>query len=317
MQPVRSWSHVIAPRGLATAARVLALGALLAAPAGAQGPAGRTTGDSANLVVRGTVVDERGRALPGAEVTAPEHPVVRTDASGTFVLTLPSSRLPLMVAVRQVGFSPDSVRLDRGTTALRVVLRPLATTLGAVVVTAKASEQKLIDNGFYRRQRTTHGRHLDAEALRGYAATGLIGIVRDTPRLTVRRTNTDDYAFGSIGGRPCRMNIFIDGRFERAAMPSPQGIGKNNLDFEGIGLRGVIPFDAIYALEVYPSAASVPTQFARVGPNAGQQGRGRAQIPLPAGMRVTRAAEGDEMQSAECGAIVIWTKEPEAQAARP
>jgi len=279
-------------------------------PASPPMPADRAAGSPAGQptdVVRGMVVDERGRPLPGAEVSVPQHPTVRTDEHGVFILALAESRRPVMVAVRQVGFVPDSVRLDRGVDSLRIVLRSVPTTLGAVVVTAKASEQKLIDNGFYRRQRMSYGRHLDAVALRAYVGPGLAGIVHDTPRLSIRRTGTDDYAFSSVGGRPCRMNVFIDGRFERLAMPSATG-------GEGLGLRGLIPFDFIYAVEVYPSAASVPIQFSRVGANPGVQGRGSSRIPSP--VRIYGGGS-DENQNAECGALVIWTKEPETSSDRP
>lgn len=178
--------------------------------------------------------------------------------------------------------------------------------LSEIVVEGRAYDRGLWDRGFYHRQKLASGMFFDTEAITHFGGDGLGSLVRQVPRVDVRNLRGSEYAFSRIGGRPCRMNVYIDGMFQRVAMPSPH-MTKDGREEEGIGLKDLIGFREVAAVEVYPRASAVPTQFQRMGPPAGPQGLSSSQIPSPTGTHYSTPEQG-ENQDAACGAIVIWTK---------
>jgi hypothetical protein len=258
--------------------------------------------------VVGRVVDEASRPLPGVEVRAAGGTSTVTDSSGRFVLTSPLDG-PLQLLARKVGFDSSSTTVSGAPgsfspemTQVSIVLKRTH-RLNEIVVEGQAFDRALWDRGFYRRRKVASGMFFDPDALEHFGGSGLGSLVRQAPRVDVRRIDNADHAFSAIAGRACRMNVFIDGMFQRVAMPGPTGS-------EGMGLNELIGFHEIAAVEVYPRASSVPTQFMRMGPPAGPQGLSSHAIPLPGGMKSGSPSQG-ENQDAACGAIVIWTKSPQ------
>lgn len=283
---------------------------LCASSLAAQTPA-RTDGAAHQTrSVIGRVLDEASRPISGADVRVVAGAISVTDSAGRFVLTgLPDG--PFQLVTRKVGFDssamtvPGATGATGGASEVPEVLITLRRThrLNEIVVEGQAYDRALWDLGFYHRRKIASGMFFDPDAIAHFGGSGLGSLVQQVPRVDIRHINNADYAFSSIAGRPCRMNVFVDGMFQRAVMPGPAGRS------EGLGLSELIDFRDVAAVEVYPRASSVPIQFSRMGPPAGRQGVSSQAIPLPGGMHVSRPSQG-ENQDAACGAIVIWTRPP-------
>jgi hypothetical protein len=189
------------------------------------------------------------------------------------------------------------------------VLVPNSQLLRTIVVEGRAYDRELWANGFYHRQKIASGSFFDPDDLAHFGGSGVGSVLHEVPRVQVEWQNGQDYAFSTVAGNRCRMNVFIDGMFQRAAMPgpSPRAPGSSVSGSDALGLSELIDFRDIRAIEVYPRASSVPTQFSRMGPPAGHQGNPMPRIPSPTG---AVSGSGTENQDAACGAIVIWTKTP-------
>jgi len=262
--------------------------------------------------VVGKVLDETARALSGVEVRVLGGGSTLTDSTGRFSLGgLPVG--PLQILARKVGFDSVSTIVPESVTEMSLVLTR-SYRLTEIVVEGKVYNRVLWDRGFYHRQKIASGTFFDSDVIDHFGGDGLGSLIRQVPRVDVRYIGNADYAFSSIAGRTCRMNIFVDGLYQRSAMPSPfRGMGGEGA--EGIGLKDLVGFREIAAVEVYPRASSVPTQFQRMGPPAGPQGISSSQIPSPTGAR-SRSPQG-ENQDAACGAIVIWTKSATSAVSEP
>jgi len=287
------------------ASRVVAVlvtvSAFSAVPLGAQSPSRDTTAATTRTVT-GRVVDEASRAVAGADVRASSGASAVSDSAGRFVLRrMPAGALQLVA--RKVGYDSTSVAVSVGSDAEVTLALVRTHQLNEIVVEGKAYDRALWDNGFYHRQKIASGMFFDPDAIAHFGGNGLGSLVQQVPRVDVRNIGNQDYAFSTIAGRPCRMNVYIDGMFQRVAMPGPRAGGD-----EGLGLRELIGFRDIAAVEVYPRASAVPTQFQRMGPPAGPQGLTSAQIGSPHGY--SRSMPQGENADAACGAIVVWTKPP-------
>jgi len=248
--------------------------------------------------IRGVVRDTLGRPVPHTQIRTPARTMM-SDAEGRFRLPLGGDDT-VHALIRRIGFEPMTTTIRRpapgDTTPVQITLLPVAARLDRVIVEGQAYDRALWDRGFYRRQRGPGGVFFDPEDLRWLRPAGLAAIVREAPRVVIERRGTKDVAYSSLAGRPCRMHVYIDGVHQRAAMPGPSGG-----EAYALGLHELIDPRLIHAVEVYPTAAQVPTQFARMGSADG----GGARIPSPGQpYRVARPSEGPD---APCGAIVIWT----------
>jgi len=264
-------------------------------------------GDNANPSTRsitGRVVDEQQRGIANVEVRAAVDVSTLTDSTGRFVLRGVANG-PTQLVARRVGYDSASVTVAAATTgAAPDVSIVLARTrrLNEIVVEGQAYDRALWDRGFYHRQKVASGMFFDRDAITHFGGNGLSSLVQQAPRVDVRRINNQDYAFSTIAGRPCRMNVYVDGMFQRVAMPSPSGE-------EGVGLSELVDVRDIAAVEVYPRASAVPIAFQRMGPPAGPQGISSAQIGSPSGGSYRSPPQGENADAA-CGASVIWTKAP-------
>ena len=304
----------------------------LATPAALRAQAGGalSAGGRGTFTLAGTVVDTSGLPVVGAEVrlvprgtevgvVPPRLPTTRAGATGAAlsdiggafeIRDVPTDTVQL--AVRRIGFRPASIEIAPaapGTMAtVEIALVPNPVQLRTVLVEGRAFDAQLWDAGFYKRERVGAGRFYGPEFLERFGGAGISTLLRETPRVTVERRNNQEFAYGPMAGARCQLNIFIDGRFSREAM----GRG-------ALGLDQLVRRPELYAVEVYPTANSVPSEFVRMGPATMALQEPARRIPLPrsAGGRMTPrvsrlpdedAVAEDTNLDAACGALLLWTR---------
>lgn len=285
-------------RGMRTSIGVgIGLAILLAVPGIALAQA------AATRAVSGVVRDTTGRPIEGVEVRVNARPVALTDSAGRFRIGNAGGATSL--AFRRLGYEPATRTIAGTDTAtIDVALVPNSQLLRTIVVEGRAYDRERWANGFYHRQKIASGSFFDPDYLAHFGGDGIASLLHEVPRVDVERRGNRDYAFSTVAGNRCRMNVYIDGIFQQAAMPGPRVGGD-----DAVGLSDLIDYRDIRAVEVYPRAMSVPTQFTRIGPGAGPQGRQMPRIPSPRGQIYTPPPSAENADAA-CGAIVIWTKAP-------
>lgn len=279
------------------------LAILIASPKIARG---QDRGESAasTRVIAGVVRDTTGTPIVGVQVRANGRQLALSDSVGRFRVN-GVNEPSLSLTFRRLGYEPATRTLTSGNASsppIEVVMTPNSQLLRTIVVEGQAYDKDLWANGFYHRQKVASGSFFDPDVLMHFGGSGLGSLMHEVPRVDVERKGNRDYAFSSVAGNRCRMNVYVDGVFQQAAMPSPR-FGAD----DAVGLGDLVDFRDIRAVEVYPRATSVPTQFSRMGPGAGPQGRPMPRIPSPRG---SLSATTNENQDAACGALVIWTKAP-------
>lgn len=269
------------------------------------------------VTITGTVRDSTGEPLAGAEIRLGTQARTYSDSVGAFTLRdVPARRSQAIV--RRIGHQPATLNIvpaaDRMRIVLDVLLRPTTTRLETVIVEGRAVDRGLLEAGFYRRERSAaRGRFVNPEYLASFGGAGLTTLLRETPRVMVERRNSDAYASGPIAGGRCRLHVYVDGRYRREAMPSPL---KGD---PGLPLDQVVPWEDVYAVEIYPTFTAVPSEFVRIGPAPGPQEDAASRLsglPQPGMVGRTGSLRGDggttgtdaDSKDSACGAIVIWTK---------
>lgn len=269
--------------------------------------AGQNGGESAaSRAIVGVVHDTTGAPIVAVQLRVNGRQVALTDSSGRFRLNAVSEP-SLSAMFRRLGYEPVTRMLDTrsSTTPIEVTMIPNQQLLRTIVVEGEAYDKDLWANGFYHRRKIASGSFFDPDFLAHFGGYGLASVMHEVPRVDIMRRGDRDFAFSTVGGNRCRMNVYVDGMFQRAVMPGPGGSSD-----DAVGLNDLVDYHDIRAVEVYPRAMSVPTQFSRMGPGAGSQGRPMPRIPSPASGRVYVSRADDANADAACGAIVIWTKDP-------
>ena len=223
--------------------------------------------------VVGRVLDrESGRPVAAATITVHGTPsAARTDAEGYFALSdvLPGDRV---VEIAHIGFEPVveaiSIVADR-TVDLQVELSADPIALEPLVVTA-LRDRRLELRGFYERRgwgdRTGSGVFFDREAVERRTPATTSSLLREVPGVEVRCSGSRDCRLISTRGPECaQMSVYVDGSLAL-------GAGRR----DPVSIDELVRPGEIAAVEVYPSAASVPAEY------TGTTGR--------------------------CGAVVIWTR---------
>ena len=279
----------------------ISLAIALAVPGIARAQA--ATSAASGRAVTGVVRDATGRPIEGVEVRMDARPVAITDSAGLFRIGIAGGATSL--AFRRLGYEPATRAIAPTDTAtVDVVLVPNSQLLRTIVVEGRAYDRELWANGFYHRRKIASGSFFDPDYLAHFGGNGVASLLHEVPRVDVERKGNRDYAFSTVAGNRCRMNVYIDGVFQQVAMPGPRVGGD-----DAVGLSDLVDYRDIHAIEVYPRAMSVPTQFTRIGPGSGPQGRPMPRIPSPRGQIYT-PPPSEENADAACGAIVIWTRTP-------
>jgi hypothetical protein len=230
-----------------------------AAPDSAAAPLGTSAID-------GIVADPAGRVLAAAVVTAQGLPVsdVTTGRGFFHVRGLPAG--PRRFTIRRVGFQPVTFDLDLpdgATVHLQVTLRPSVVMLSTIVVDGEMRSLGLVRSGFYDRVvRQSQGYFYPPEEMERRKLTTLASLLTEIPGLHIERRNNEAVALGrSVGTGRCELNLWVDGTPARAAAAP---------------LDHLAPAHLVRAVEVYPSASVVPTEYV--------------------------------LQNNLCGAVVVWTR---------
>jgi hypothetical protein len=173
---------------------------------------------------------------------------------------------PRRFVIRRVGYTPAAFEIDLppdATVHLQVTMQPSVVMLGAIVVEGESRPLGLFRNGFYERAaRQPQGYFYPPEEMDRRQLSTLASLLGEIPGLQVERRDGEVYALGrSVGTGPCEMNLWVDGALAR--------VGRAPLD-------QLAPAYLVRAVEVYPSAATVPAPYVR--------------------------------QNNICGAIVVWTR---------
>jgi hypothetical protein len=216
--------------------------------------------------IDGTVTDATGRLLAGAVVTVDGLELSDvTTGRGVFVVRgLPPGTQRFLV--RRVGYTPAAFELDlppAATVHLQITMQPALVMLGAIVVDGESRPLPLFRNGFYERAtRQAQGFFYPPDEMDRRRLSSLSALLAEIPGLQVERRNNQTVAYGrNVGAGPCELNLWVDGALAR--------VGSAPLD-------ELAPAPIVRAVEVYPSAATVPAKYVR--------------------------------QNNLCGAIVVWTR---------
>jgi hypothetical protein len=266
---------------------------LLAHPLWAQEPTPVVDSTVPSLAARtvtlaGVVRDTAGHPLSGAEVRAGARQLTISDAAGRFELggVAPDT---IQLLVRRIGYLPAEVVLEAQAglrVELAVKLVPATVELGTVVVEGRRMDTRLLQSGFYDRQKLGLGTYFTPDYLAHHGGS-MDALMREVPSVRVTR---DSYnravAMGPSGLGLCELNVFLDGILVRWA--------------GDVGLDQLLDKHEVLAVEVYPRASQLPVTF------AGYLTKSAGGLPSPGG--AAGAAGGSD-----CGAIVIWSKpfEPE------
>ncbi len=254
-------------------------------------------------VIVGTVTDTLGAALPYCSVAVENPPsAVLCDSLGGFRVA-GLSRQMTTFEVRRLGYVPGRFSVIIPGDSLRAIVQlvPLPTVLSPIDVTAAGASEvlaALAEHGFYERMRVgATGMFITPEELERLRPERVTEALRDRPGIRI--------TFGGIHGNEpipliwgrnfCLLNVFVDGLEINGIYDVSDGARRGGVDYfgkpgwpgsveqrptVGVGLDAFIRPDAIAAIEIYLSGPATPIQF-----------------------RTTN----------ECGAIVIWTKMPEAK----
>ncbi|MEQ9400715.1 MAG: carboxypeptidase regulatory-like domain-containing protein [Longimicrobiales bacterium] len=222
--------------------------------------------------LQGVAVSSDGQPVEGVQVelleaTGAVVAGMLTDRLGRFVLVPADGEGPYRVRTRHIAYATAEsapLALGSGTTRVEVRLGEQAIPLDEMVVEVERSVPHLERNGFYQRESSGLGRFLDREAIEAMTPTRPTDILGRLPMMTLMATS------GAVAGqRPvylfrrasllwgnCPPIIYVDGA------PLRRGGGDGSLD-------DFVSVEALEALEFYPSAASVPSQFSGPGANCG------------------------------------------------
>ena len=256
--------------------------------------------------MRGRLLDrETTEAVAGGIValvatTGEQVAVATSDDQGYWRLDVPAPGTYYLSA-RRIGYQPwtsAAVAVRQGDDlTFDFRLRPAATTLSPVEVSAQAMRRYLERAGFYDRQRADFGHFITPEKIEARQAARITDLLTSVPGVTLVRMTTGTVgAFyvelrgSNIGdGGVCRPRVFVDGVLfakgdSRPARPAPANAVERRVEQEaqqldqGMSLDDIGHPTTIAAIEVYRSATQVPVEF------------------------------GGTSVGTLCGAIVIWTR---------
>lgn len=200
---------------------------------------------------------------------------------------------PATLLARRIGFEPTELRLaEMPDTAIRLQMKPVATTLAAQVITVRSPFVRLDLGGFYRRMSEVQngarvGYFMTPEDLALRRPQNVTDAVEHFPN--IRLAPIDDgqrdsdgltHADGAMSRRKfriedrngCPLTVYLD-----RIRIQPVVVGLKAMDEE---INSIINVQTVAGIEVYPRAAGAPPEFPAV----------------------------NSKSIGECGVVVIWTK---------
>ena len=253
-----------------------------------------------HAAIRGTVMTG-GHPLAGVLVMRTgSADSTRSDSAGRYNLAgLPAGRH--IVEIRKRGYSPleMEVNFPSDTTSIQfdIPMDPAVVDPGLA--------DKLEREGFNERRRNARERdHLtfldpqDLEDLEVVHTSQLLASVRD---ISTRYVGTSTGSISVVyGADQCPMYVWVDNQLIDNVFPPPATTGGASFGNRGsrgssssgpyTGLDNLLTVDRVGAIEVYPRPSQVPQRFQR------------------SSSLVAGSSRDLETRSAECGALIIWTK---------
>jgi hypothetical protein len=235
---------------------------LCALPAPAQTVIGTVTDSTSGTIVPGAYVallDQAGQTVGGTQSDSLGNFALRAPAAGSYRLR--TTQLGYWVATSaliQVGAT--------GALTIKLHLVPRPIELEGISITAAPHVRHLAEAGFYQRQKLGFGRYITRDRIERQFAMRTSDLFRDYPGVQVvvvdQVTGESDVIMrGAAMMTGCFPTIAVDGSLIRRG-------GRRNFTGESadfVGLDAVLPSPSeIEAVEIYPSAAGVPGQFAGI-----------------------------------------------------
>lgn len=192
-------------------------------------------------VVAGTVRDQLGRPISGAQLRwlSDTASTVETDALGAFRI---APKETARLEVRRLGFRPETVSVSSLATA-PVVLQRVGIVLDPVFVHGRRDVIGPLA-GFYRRMSQGQGRFFTQEQIEQRNASRMSDFFRGIPgiRIDQRRTGGNAYRIRGAQALPI---FWLDG----------MALGAGEIDVDAFDPR------TFAAIEVYSGPATVPPEF--------------------------------------------------------
>jgi hypothetical protein len=234
-------------------------------------------------VVRVTLSDTAGQAIPLAQVQVQDGPTLTASDSGRLTLRVRADQLVVLDA-RRVGFTPGRVVLPAGgDTTIRVTLLPAVTELARTVTTERGTgsgvaefeehfrdHEKGINSGYFVTMRDIEQRRPTRTSA---LFEGLPGIyVERIPGSFLFMIMGNGRTFTNTGGSGarCPLTVYVDGG--RMSLP----VDSRGQPAAGLAVDELALPSEIAGIEYYPSAVRAPDRF--------------------------QALNGT------CGVVLIWTK---------
>lgn len=194
----------------------------------------------------GTVRDNDGAPVPGAQVTVGTKFSSVTDSAGKFALRgLPVGET--MVTVRRIGFALLETSWDLGaytlTLDLRVHANPVA--LPAVQVQARAQPFDSRLAGFYSRMKQKLGYYITRDEIDRSHSLVMTDVLRELPGIQPAVLPRGLGTTVRMAGQACPPLVMIDG--------FPAAVGNFDLD--------IINLSTVEGIEVYRHGSSVPADL--------------------------------------------------------
>jgi len=228
----------------------------------------------------GRVVDRQGKAIPYAHIfEILTGTTAITSRLGEFQFPSLGPRDSAILAVRRIGYRPlDTALALIGEEPVRVDLPmdEISKQLEAVTVRVSGSDydEYLDRSGFYRRMaRNVDGAFISSKEIDRRNATALTGLLRDVPGIHVEsmagRGGKNNFVLGR--GRICALGLVIDGQKVDIRVPPRENFQPRITSIIGgtsvpptharrveTTMDELVPPSMVAAIEIYPSAASVP-----------------------------------------------------------
>jgi hypothetical protein len=250
--------------------------------------------------IEGIVVDSLQQPVSFAYVGTSAGPSSVSGLDGHFVIRDLRALGPISIAARRIGYRPvtrafyiDSTRVLK----VRLVMPALPSQLSAVEVHEQHGYDEYLDrSGYYRRvAKSISGTFIGTDAIDKRNPSELTAMLSNIPGVRVERyfgkRGKGSYVMGR--GGQCVLGLVVDGQLIETSGPTNEAVqaripaivngarvsatsSKSHGGDMYPSIDETVPVDMIGAIEVYPTAASVPNEF--------------------------------HMLTDACGLIVVWTR---------
>lgn len=195
----------------------------------------------AQTTINGTVVDENGEPIPGANIVIVGKAIgTTTDFDGNFVLQT-SEEPPFQLSISSIGYTTSSENITSNNQTIRVVLSEAQTFLDEVVISASRTPERIFES-------PVTVERMGIETIKNTASADFYGGLENLKGVDV---NTNSLTFKSVNTRG--FATFANTRF----MQLVDGMDNSTpaLNFPIGNLVGMVETDVL-SVELLPGASS-------------------------------------------------------------